>query len=67
MSIPPPDDEWVKVACKPNTAECCRYLTMSPGGWSCVKLSGLGKILDGRVARGEMRAVGDNCQGRGSR
>lgn len=33
----PPDERWVKDFCQPNTAACCRYLTMAPTGWSCEK------------------------------
>lgn len=67
LKPPPPDDYDVKTVCKPGTAECCRYLTMAPDGWSCEKFTGLKNILDARVAAGTIRAVGDNCPGKGSR
>lgn len=45
-------------------AACCRYLAMSVRGWSCEKLTPLGRLLDARVERGEMNARGDNCPGK---
>lgn len=65
---PPPDDEWARTVCligKGNA--CCRYLTMSPGGFSCEKHSTLRETLDRRVAHRQMVARGDNCEGKGSR
>ncbi len=44
-------------------AACCRYLTMSPQGWGCEKHTGLGRVLDARVAAEDMNARGDNCAG----
>jgi hypothetical protein len=48
-------------------ARCCRYLTMSPRGWSCEKRHAMGRTLDARVAAGRMNARGDNCEGLDSR
>ena len=37
-----PDDAWVWTVCKAGQSEAgCRYLTIGPGGWSCLKLSSL--------------------------
>lgn len=53
--------------CKVGQGEhCCRYLTMSVRGWSCEKLTALGRLIDMRVAKGEVSARGDNCLGKGS-
>ena len=63
-----PTDEWTKTICKiGQMAACCRYLTMSPAGWSCEKHSPLSVILDRRVEDGTMNARGDNCPGKDSR
>lgn len=57
-------DKFVKEICKPGTAECCRYLLMGGNGWECAKLQPQTKAhLDDRVARNDMRATGDNCDG----
>lgn len=59
------NDEWVKNVCKPGTFETCRYLMADSDGWMCAKLSPeLRSYLNDRVAKGSMRAVGDNCEGR---
>lgn len=64
----PPEDDWVRDFCQPNNDACCRYLTMSPTGWSCEKHNPrLKSYIDRRVERGQIRAVGDNCPGRASR
>jgi hypothetical protein len=58
----PPDDVWAKSVCLIGFgAETCRYLTMGASGWGCAKLSSLRPIID---ARADMRAKGDNCEGR---
>lgn len=58
------EDRFVLKTCKPNTAECCRYLMMSPDGWMCGKPDPqLKKMFDDRVANNSMRATGDNCKG----
>jgi len=58
------EDKFVKETCKPNTLECCRYLMMSAKGWECGKLTEMKSVFDIRVAKGEMRAIGDNCEGK---
>lgn len=66
--IPPPDDAYTETVCKIGRgAECCRYLTMAPDGWSCEKLSPIGDDLDSRARGGEMSAQSDNCPGRAPR
>ena len=64
-----PDGEHIKDVCRIGQgAACCRYLTMSPAGWSCEKLHPEGKaLLDARVAAGNMNARADNCEGLESR
>lgn len=63
-----PDAEYTKTVCKVGQgANCCRYLTMHPEGWSCEKYSEMGKLLNYRVAIGSMHACGDNCSGKDSR
>lgn len=64
----PPDDFCVREVCKIGQgALCCRYLTMSPNGWSCEKLTDMGRELDRRADAKQMVAIGDNCLGRGDR
>jgi hypothetical protein len=63
----PPDNEWARTVCKIGEGHaCCRYLTMGRGGWSCAKQTSFKAHLDRRVERGDMRARGDNCDGRSS-
>lgn len=57
-------DTWTKRVCKIGQGHaCCRYLTISGGGWNCEKHSDLGRYLDQRVAAENMNARGDNCPG----
>jgi len=64
----PPDDFCVTDVCKVGQGVlCCRYLTMSPSGWSCEKLTDMGRTIDRKVTAGEFTAKGDNCLGRGWR
>lgn len=58
------DETHVFDTCKPGTTECCRYLTVGGRGWECEKNGPLQPLLDDRVARGTMRATGDNCGGK---
>lgn len=61
--LPVVDDEHTMKVCKIGQgAACCRYLTMSPSGWSCEKLSMAGTVIDRRVEK--MTAQADNCEGR---
>lgn len=67
---PPPfvDTDYAKTVCKIGQGEkCCRYLVMSPKGWSCEKLTTTAMTLDDRVQQGKMVSAGDNCEGRASR
>lgn len=57
-----PDDHLEKV-CKIGQSGCCRYVALGPNGFECEKHGSLKKVLDDRVAEGQMRAVGDNCKG----
>lgn len=57
-------DEYVKETCKIGQRHnCCRYLTMAPSGWSCVKNTSLKAYLDQRVLMDTIIAQGDNCEG----
>lgn len=56
-------DQYLKEVCKPGTFECCRYLSCGAKGFQCEKLGPMRGYLDNCVARNEMRAVGDNCEG----
>lgn len=68
QSFDPPTTEWARMVCKIGQGHaCCRYLTMSPDGWSCEKHTQLALTLDAKVTAGKMIACGDNCIGRGSR
>lgn len=43
-------------------AACCRYVTMSAGGWECGKADpAIRHAIDQRA--GSMKAKGDNCPG----
>lgn len=63
-----PDIDWAKEVCKMGQKQdCCRYLAMSVGGYSCEKHSLLKSYIDRRVMNGGMGARGDNCEGKDSR
>jgi len=58
-------DDHAKTVCKiGHGAECCRYLTMSPKGWSCERMTPLRRLIDKRVADNQFNARGINCGGR---
>lgn len=52
----------VKNVCKVSQgSECCKYLSMAPSGWGCLKMDAEMKaIID---ARTDMVSQGDNCEG----
>lgn len=56
-------DQHVKDVCRPGTVECCRYLCMGSMGWECAKHTSLQTVIDTRANSGQMRAIGDNCDG----
>lgn len=61
MAIP---QKHLTEVCKPGQNEsCCRYLANNGGEWTCEKLTLMRAFLDKRVAEGQMRAKGDNCEG----
>jgi hypothetical protein len=63
-----PTTEEAKTLCKMGQGhDCCRYLTMGGGGWSCEKHSSLRGMLDRRVETETIVARGDNCDGMDSR
>ena len=43
----------------------CRYISLTPQGYVCVKNSPMKKMLDERVKEDKMKAKGDNCEGLG--
>jgi hypothetical protein len=57
-------DDHVKSICRPGTSKCCRFLMMGPAGWDCGKFQTIAGFLNRRVAMDDMRADGDNCEGR---
>ncbi len=58
-------EDHVKNVCKPKTPECCRYLVMGSNGWECAKLTEMKAHLDFRAdVLEDMRATGDNCEGK---
>ena len=58
-------DEESKTLCLIGQQErCCRYLTPDRKGFQCAKHTGLGVLLDDRVAKGTITARGDNCEGK---
>ncbi len=70
-SIDAPDfdeltDNHVSEVCKPGSVGCCRYLVMGPA-WECAKVTSMRLTIDLKADRGEMRATGDNCDGRAAR
>lgn len=61
MNISP---NHLKEVCKMGQGNArCRYLTVGPKGFECVKNTSLKNILDSRVAKNVMVAQGDNCDG----
>lgn len=67
QSFDPPDDRWATDVCKKDGgAACCRYLAITPTGWSCEKHSSFRAFIDRKTNAGESVAQGDNCIGRGS-
>ena len=57
-------EKYVTDVCKPGTEKCCAYLMMSPEGWECAKMSDARHTIELCLAKGTMRATGDNCHGR---
>jgi hypothetical protein len=65
--LPELTEDHVKSVCRPGADhDTCRYLAMSPKGWSCEKHSSLAQLIDDRVASKTIVARGDNCTGRAS-
>lgn len=61
-----PSKEHIEKICKPGSKEgkTCRFLVVEPlKGFRCAKASNIRKALDDKVAKGEMNAKGDNCEG----
>lgn len=56
------DDDYRDTTCKIGQgAECCRYLTVGAGGWSCAKPTAMRHAIDNRLK--DIKAKGDNCDG----
>ena len=63
-----PTEEVIRTVCKIGQgAACCRYLTIGGNGWSCEKLTAMGRAIDEPDSRARMTAQSDNCEGRMSR
>lgn len=60
------DSETVERVCKiGQEAECRRYLVLGPEGFGCAKHNASIKdALDTMVETGDIRARGDNCEGK---
>lgn len=58
-------DSHRETVCQPgNGSVSCRYLVIGTDGWGCVKHSyPVRWELDSRAEAGNMKAVGDNCEG----
>jgi len=55
-------EKHIKKTCKSGQGpETCRYLILSPNGFSCGKFTELADILNERSEDGEIIAKGDNC------
>ena len=55
-------DDYRATVCKIGQgSDCCRYLTMGLGGWSCVRKTTTAWAIDARV--NQMTAQADNCGG----
>ncbi len=58
------DKAHVTSVCRPGErTKTCRYLILGPGGWRCALGSDLQSTIDGKVSRGEMVAISQNCDG----
>ena len=42
---------------------CCRYILLDRKGFKCVKFTKLHNYIDVRVAKGVIKARGNNCPG----
>lgn len=63
--LPNLTDEHVEATCKPGQGpSTCRYLGFGRSGWRCLKHTLLAYTLDDRVEKGDISALGDNCNGR---
>ena len=57
-------EEHLKKICRIGQGnKCCRYITVGPKGFACVKHTSTSKYLDSRVRNNDMVAQGDNCDG----
>ncbi len=57
-------DTWRNICKLGQGKDCCRYLIAGGVGFQCAKLeTEAKKILDERVAAGQMSAQSDNCKG----
>lgn len=57
-------DNHIDEVCKIGRGhDCCRYLTMGPGGFHCAKFGEHSTLLDKRAADKTMVARGNNCDG----
>lgn len=62
MSVIP--QEHLDATCRPGqSAATCRYLSIGPDGWGCLKGTPAAALLDDRADQGTMTARSDNCDG----
>ena len=58
------DDKRIKEICKIGQGvKTCRYILVGKDGFECAKDTDCGKVIDGKVARGEFSAESINCDG----
>jgi hypothetical protein len=60
-----PDAHRDKICKYKKGKDTCRYIFLSPYGFSCVKKTPLKPTLDKYVSEEKMSAQGDNCEGLG--
>ena len=62
------DNDKLHNICRYHKKEkTCKYISLIPNGFICVKNTPLKNILDGRAKNNLMVAKGDNCKGLGTK
>lgn len=58
------DEKTLKEVCKVGQGEaCCRYILLDGKGFKCAKFTKLHNFIDMKVAKGLIKARGNNCPG----